>query len=101
MNASLKKTLFIEVSLMKQKINEQPTEDEETKQFIGGQLLTRVDSNPGFDGMSVIFRKVKILTTTMQQRGKKILRIFRVHLVEISLRRNVLRSQVHAEVFRE
>eukprot|EP01114_Cavostelium_apophysatum_P008808 TRINITY_DN2163_c0_g1_i1.p1 TRINITY_DN2163_c0_g1~~TRINITY_DN2163_c0_g1_i1.p1 ORF type:complete len:399 (-),score=89.24 TRINITY_DN2163_c0_g1_i1:37-1233(-) len=67
--AALKKTLFVEASIMKQRGNEAPVEDEDAKKLIGGQLVGRCEVIPGCEVLSVVFRKLKILTTTMQQRG--------------------------------
>ncbi|PRP85132.1 IPT/TIG domain-containing protein [Planoprotostelium fungivorum] len=67
--------LFVEVSLLRQ--HEQGNTTTETngksnpdkKHLIGGQLVQRSEWGPNPDKLIVVFRKLKILTTTAQQGG--------------------------------
>eukprot|EP01119_Soliformovum_irregulare_P015772 TRINITY_DN4494_c0_g1_i1.p1 TRINITY_DN4494_c0_g1~~TRINITY_DN4494_c0_g1_i1.p1 ORF type:complete len:326 (-),score=84.37 TRINITY_DN4494_c0_g1_i1:265-1242(-) len=74
--------LFVEVSLLKQDehdaqtfyqgvypISKSNSPLEEKKNLIGGQLVQRSEAGSSPDSLVVVFRKLKILTTTAQQGG--------------------------------
>lgn len=73
--------LFVEVSLLKQDEHDAQTfyqgmypckpnsPLEEKKNLIGGQLVQRSEAGSSADTLVVVFRKLKILTTTAQQGG--------------------------------